>query len=257
MENKILRQSSKIYDYTQYLISKDQQAINKEISFKKNLIKFCKCFPNFRNIVERRQKQILISLTSYKERFNFLPTVINSLKSQSITPNKIVLVLAEKDMNSYDLKIEGLDIITINKDLRSHNKYYYAMLKYPEYAIVTVDDDIIYCKNMLERLYNSYIDHPNIVSGRRGHLMRYKKNGELESYYSWNMDQKSIIEADYNIFLTGVGGVLYPPDVFNINEQYSKIIEETMTADDIALKYYEVMKGIDEKWVPNNHIYLF
>ena len=253
MENKILRQSSKIYDYTQYLISKDQQAINKEISFKKNLIKFCKCFPKFRNIVERRQKQILISLTSYKERFDFLPTVINSLKSQSITPNKIVLVLAEKDMNSYDLKIEGLDIININKDLRSHNKYYYAMLKYPEYAIVTVDDDIIYCKNMLESLYNSYIDHPNIVSGRRGHLMRYKKNGELESYYSWNMDQKSIIEADYNIFLTGVGGVLYPPDVFNINEQYSKIIEETMTADDIALKYYEVMKGIDEKWVPNNH----
>jgi hypothetical protein len=156
-------------------------------------------------------------------------------------------------MKSYNLKIEGLDIIIINKDLRPHNKYYYAMLKYPEYAIVTVDDDIIYSKNMLESLYNSYIDHPNIVSGRRGHLMRYKKNGELRRYFSWVFEQKSIREANYDLFLTGVGGILYPPDIFNINEKYLKIIKETMTGDDIALKYYEVIKGIDEKWVPNKH----
>ena len=157
-------------------------------------------------------------------------------------------------MKNYNLKIEGLDIITINKDLRPHNKYYYAMLKYPEYAIVTVDDDIKYSKDMLESLYNSYIDHPNIVSGRRGHLMRYKKNGELKKYNSWDYEQKSIIEANYDIFLTGVGGILYPPDAFNINEKSSKIIEETITADDIALKYFEVIKGIDEKWVPNRHL---
>ena len=80
-------------------------------------------------------------------------------------------------MKSYDLKINGIDIITVNKDLMSHKKNYYAMIKYPEYAIVTVDDDIIYCKNMLESLYNSYIEHPNVVSGRRGYLMKYKENG--------------------------------------------------------------------------------
>ena len=254
MENKVLRQSSKIYDYTQYIISKDKQIINKEINFKNNLIKFCKYFPKFRDIIEIRQKKILISLTSYKERFNFLPKVIKSLREQTMTPKKIVLVLAEKDMKCYNLKIEGLDIITINKDLRPHNKYYYVMLKYPEYAIVTVDDDINYSKDMLESLYNSYIDHPNIVSGRRGHLMRYKKNGELKGYTSWDYEQKIIIEANYDIFLTGVGGILYPPDAFNINENYSKIIEETITADDIALKYFEVIKGIDEKWVPNRHL---
>ena len=105
MENRTLRQSSKIYDYTQYIILKDQQIINKEIIYVNNLIEFCKYFPEFRNVVEMRQKKILISLTSYKERFKFLPKVINSLKEQSITPNKIVLVLAEKDMKSYDLKI--------------------------------------------------------------------------------------------------------------------------------------------------------
>ena len=253
IENKILRQSSKIYDYTQNIILKDQLFIKKEINYRKNLIEFSKYFPEFKNIIEMRQKKFLISLTSYKERFNFLPKVIESLRAQTIRPNKIVLVLTEKDKKSYNFEINGIDIITINKDLRPHKKYYYTMLKYPEYAIITVDDDILYCKNTLKSLYNSYIEHPNIVSGRRGHLMTYKKNGELKKYNFWNQEQKIIKEASYDIFLTGVGGVLYPPDIFNINEKNLKIIEETITNDDFALKYYEVMKGIEEKWVPNKH----
>ena len=254
MENRILRQSSKIYDYTQYLLSEEKAAINKEINYNKNIIEFCKFFPDFRNILEIRQNKILISLTSYIKRFNFLPRVIESLKQQTIIPNKIVLVLAKEDMKSYNLNINKIDIITVNKDLRPHKKYYYTMLKYPEYAIVTVDDDIIYCKNMLKSLYNSYVEHPNIVSGRRGHLMKYKENGELINYNSWNIEQKSIIEANYDIFLTGVGGILYPPDILNINKNYLKIIEETIIADDITLKYFEVNKGIEGKWVPNQHL---
>jgi hypothetical protein len=201
-----------------------------------------------------RQKKILISLTSYKGRFNFLPKVIKSLRRQSIIPNKIVLILTEKDFKSYNLKINGIDIITVKEDLRPHKKYYYTMIKYPEYAIVTVDDDIEYCKDTLKSLYNSYIEHPNVVSGRRGHLMRYKKNGELKNYTFWTKEQKSIKDASYDIFLTGVGGVLYPPDILNINEKSLKIIKETITNDDFALKYFEVIKGIEEKWVSNNHL---
>ena len=127
------------------------------------------------------------------------------------------------------------------------------MLKYREYAIVTVDDDIMYCKNMLKSLYNSYIDHPNIVSGRRGHLMRYKTNGELNKYVSWNFDYNRTIKANYDIFFTGVGGVIYPPDILNINKKYLNIIKETILGDDITLKYFEVNKGIEVKWIPNKH----
>jgi len=254
IENKTLRQSSKIYDYTQYILLEDQTIFTKEINYKRNLIEFCKFFQNFRKVVEMRQNKLLISLTSYKNRFIFLPKVIKSLKEQSKIPNKIVLVLTEKDMKNYGLILKGIDIIIVNKDLKPHKKYYYTMLKYKDYAIVTVDDDIIYCKNMLKSLYNSYIEHPNIVSGRRGHLMRYKKNGELNIYNSWKLEQKSIIKANYNLFFTGVGGVLYPPDIFNINKKYLKIIEETILGDDITLKYFEVKKGIEAIWVPNNHL---
>ena len=86
--------------------------------------------------------------------------------------------------------MNGIDIIYVNKDLKPHKKYYYTQIKYLEYAIVKVDDDIIYCKNMLKSLYNSYISHSNIVSGRRGLLMRYKTNDELNKYVSLNFDYK-------------------------------------------------------------------
>jgi len=254
IENKILRQSSKIYDYTKYILLKDKPVIKKEIDYKKNLIKFCKFFPEFINVVEKRQSKILISLTSYKKRFIFLPTVIKSLRNQSKVPNKIVLVLSKNDMKNYKLKINGIDIITVNKDLKPHKKYYYTMLKYPEYAIVTVDDDIIYSKNMLKSLYNSYIDHPNVVSGRRGHLMKYKKNGELNKYVSWSFEQMRIAKPNYDIFFTGVGGVLYPPDILNINKYYLNIIKETILGDDVTLKYFEINKGIEAKWVPNKNL---
>jgi len=36
-------------------------------------------------------------------------------------PNKIILVLSETDMKSYNLSINGLDIITVKKDVRHHN----------------------------------------------------------------------------------------------------------------------------------------
>ena len=253
IENKILRQSSKIYDYTQYILLKNQSIINKEIKYKKNLIEFCKFFPKFRNIIEMRQNKILISLTSYQKRFIFLPTVIKSLRRQTMIPKKIVLVLSKKDIKNYKLKINGIDIIVVNRDLKPHKKYYYTMLKYREYAIVTVDDDIIYCRNMLKSLYNSYINHPNIVSGRRGHLMKYKKNGELKKYISWNFSYNRITEGNYDIFFTGVGGVLYPPDILNIDEKNLNIIKETILGDDITLKFLEVNKGIESKWVPNKH----
>ena len=72
----------------------------------------------------------------------------------------------------------------------------------------------------------------------------------LFNYFSWVIDQNNITKPSYDILLTGVGGVIYPPDIFNINEKYLKLIEETITGDDIILKYLEVLKGIEQKWIP-------
>ena len=42
-------------------------------------------------------KELIISLTSYSERFNTLPLVLNSLQNQTILPDKIELWIEEND----------------------------------------------------------------------------------------------------------------------------------------------------------------
>ena len=83
--------------------------------------------------------------------------------------------------------------------------------------------------------------------------MKYKLNRELNDYKYWIKEHKNITNPDFNIFLKGVGGIIYPPDIFQMNEEYLPIINETITGDDLTLKYFETIKEIEEKWVPNNH----
>ena len=253
IENKTLRQSSKIYDYTKYIINDSNINNEKKIIFEKIKLSFFEYFPEFKNIIENRQKKIIVSFTSYPKRFHIIPTVLKSLNEQTFHINKIILILTEEDKKYYNLNITQIDIITVNEDLRSHNKYYYTMQKFRDYAIMTIDDDTYYAKDTFESLYKSYLENPNIVSGRRSHFMKYKKNGELEKYHNWTIEQKNK-EINFNIFLTGVGCIIYPPDILNINEKYLPFIHETITNDDITLKYFAIQKGIPHKWVVNNLI---
>lgn len=250
IEDKILRQSSKIYDYTQLLITKKSLNDKKNI-FEKIKQKFIKYFPNFQNMVELRQQKILVSLTSYYERFGYLISVIESIKKQILLPKKILLFLYEQDFTKFDLNITEIEIIKVKEDIKPHKKYYYTMKHYRDYAIITMDDDIYYPSDTILSLYESYINHPNIISGRRTHLIKYKKNLQIDKYLKWKLCQTTILFSDYNLFITTGAGALYPPDILNIENFFINIINETITTDDITLKYFEIKKGIESIWVPN------
>ncbi len=253
LENKILRQSSKIYDYSQYIINKDIFINDSQQSIKENLIRMITFFPWFKSIVSKRQKKVIISLTSYPQRFEFLPSVIDSIKNQSFLISDIKLVLYKKDKNLLKYDLHGIDILSVNEDLKPHKKYYYTMSKFKNYAIITIDDDIIYCRNAINSIYKSYLDHPNVVSGRDGHFMKYDKNGELTDYLSWFDPSTSVNEIDFNNFLIGIGGIIYPPDILNINERHLNIINEFLIADDFVLKHLQIQKGIEQKLIKSNH----
>ena len=128
------------------------------------------------------------------------------------------------------------------------------MQKYRDYAIITIDDDVYYAKDTFESFFNSYLENPNIILGRRSHYMTYRRSGEFNSYRRWKFEQKFQKKPDFNNFLSGIGGILYPPDILNINENYLPLINESIICDDITLKYLATTKGIPNKWVKNKHI---
>ena len=73
IENKILRQSSKIYDYTKYIINNSSIDYEKKNFFETIKQSFIEYFPIFKKIIKSRQQKIKISFTSYPKRFNLMP----------------------------------------------------------------------------------------------------------------------------------------------------------------------------------------
>jgi hypothetical protein len=117
--------------------------------------------------------KLIVSFTSYKKRLNKIDKVLNSILKGTLVPNKIVLTLYYKDIkyiskyiNDYLIK-NNIYLIIVNIDIKSHKKYFYAMQKFPYDIIITIDDDIIYEKTTIEKLYKSYLKYPNEISAKK------------------------------------------------------------------------------------------
>ena len=257
MEDKILRQSSKIFDYTKYIINYinyKEYFHNKINLFEKIKLSFLNYFPKFNESLIKRQNKIIVSLTSYPKRFLYLTDLMKFIRNQNYTINRTIIFIYKDDIPYLNLSLTNVEIIKTDMDLKPHKKYFYPMKLFRDYAIITLDDDFGYSSDTFESLVNAYLENPNLISGRRAHLMTYKNNGELKRYLQWKFEYKSIKEPNFDLTLTGNAGIIYPPDILNINDNYLPIIKETITCDDLTLKYYETIKGIPIKWIVSNKI---
>ena len=166
----------------------------------------------------KREVPLIVSLTSYEERFDDLVISLYSLLNQTIKPDKIILWLSDNlCLNDvpYDITRfikNGLEIRFV-KDIGSYTKAIYAFKEFSKSIIVTADDDIYYPKDWLQKLYYSYIAHTEDIQVHRAHRVRIKDK-RIAPYESWtkHVEEES---ARFDNFLTGVGGVLYPPNCFS------------------------------------------
>ena len=154
IEKKILRQTSIIIDNSVNIVPGSQKI--KTSLYKINQDKYSiindnliKLFPEYKTSHIERQKKIILSLTSYKHRLKNLNLVLESIFNNTMKPSKIVLTLYKKDsffLTEYlkDLiATNRIELIITDTDIKSHKKYFYVMKKYRDYAIITIDDDII------------------------------------------------------------------------------------------------------------------
>lgn len=158
---------------------------------------------------------IIVSLTTYGKRIHEVAFTIESIMQQTMKPNRIILWLDYSFQNKrlpqsllYQQK-RGLEIAYC-KDLRSYKKLIPSLSAYPNDAIITIDDDLIYDYDILEHLIVSYLEHPKYIHSCRGHQMQFDKNHELLPYMEWRLRVPELGIID-NYFLTGGGGTLYPP----------------------------------------------
>lgn len=182
------------------------------------------------------EHEIIISLTTHGRRLHDVCYTIESLMQQTCPANRIVLwldhitmsqklpVALKKQMN------RGLEIYE-TPDIRSYTKLIPTLKAFPDATIITVDDDVIYDFDLIERLIMAHQTTPDAIYACRIHSMEFDNNGNLLPYHKWGFTKASIPKRH---FATGVGGVLYPPGSLGTEVLNEKVfLNICPTGDDI------------------------
>lgn len=194
-------------------------------------------------------EEVIVSLTSYGRRLDDVCYAIESIMQQTYKPNRIVLWLDKKDFeNSLPESLlmqqrRGLDIRVYEPDIRSYKKLIPSLKEFPNAAIITVDDDVMYDFDIVERLIKAYIADPKSVHACRIHQMTFNDQGEIRPYSQWNWCVNNLTEEN-RAFLTGVGGVLYPPNSLHLEVMQENIFKRICgTADDVWFTAMAIKNG--------------
>lgn len=167
---------------------------------------------------QNRSPRIIVSLTSHPGRIKTTHITINTILQQTLKPDKIILWLTEEEFPQKEeelpqelLKLKNLGL-TIDwcEAIKSYKKLIPSLRKYPDDIIITIDDDVYYPKNLLEGLYNSYLENPECISANRisrKQLINNKLTHISPRKYTYKKSQKIC----YTNMFNGAGGVLYPP----------------------------------------------
>ncbi len=205
-----------------------------------------------------QKPRLIISLTSYPARYDTLYICIKSLLRQSMKPDNIILSIYINEMDCIpqsvlELQKYGVTILPVDENLKPHKKYYYVMQQYPDAAVITVDDDLIYDKNLVKDLYKSYKKYPYAVSARRVHkITKDPVTGLIKPYNDWGYEHKKIRTPSFELLSTGCGGALYPPHLLPKETFNSAAIQKLcLNADDIWLKFMEQKAHVPVVWVPH------
>lgn len=175
-------------------------------------------FAGYGLTTEKRTPRLIVSLTSFPERTPEIHFTIYSLLTQTLKPDEVILWLAQSqypngldDLPEVLLKLTKCGLtIKWCEDLRSYKKLLPALQEYPDDVIVIVDDDVYYPEDWLEKLYGEHLKAPETVIGHRLHHIRLDNMGSPLPYKLWKKNTTQI-KPSYRNFLTGCGGVLYPP----------------------------------------------
>lgn len=180
--------------------------------------------------------EIVVSLTTYGRRLYDVCYTIESLMQQTCRPNRIVLWVDPRTLsNPLPVALQkqmsrGLEVLA-TPDIRSYTKLIPALKNFPEAAIITVDDDMVYDFDIVERLIKAHHTDPTAIHACRVHTMKFDGHGELLPYNQWDWCTASTVNRH---FLTGVGGVLYPPHSLGKEVLNQDVFREICpTADDV------------------------
>lgn len=186
---------------------------------------------------------VIVSLTSFPAAINYAVGAIKSILAGSVLPDRLVLyvTLSQFEGSSLPEELSELErsnpvfeIRNYDRDIRSYRKLVPALQDFPDATIVTIDDDVVYHRDMLKKLLELHEKFPkDIIAHRVKRILPGQPYKKWRKYRWYHFLGGRIYRRPDNI-QTGVGGVLYPsgslkPEMIDEN----LFTELSPTADDI------------------------
>lgn len=223
-----------------------QQALNLA-----NLLRIQAVTSDQAGVEPESHRRLVVSLTTFDKRLDDVYLCIESLLQQSLRPNRILLWLSEEEFppgttlpaTLLKQQTRGLEICYCLRDIASYKKIIPALSLCPEDNIVTVDDDVMYPVDMLDKLYRTHLKFPRAVVANVTHQLARDSSGRVLPYKKWPRGYH-VDSPQADVYPVGIGGVLYPPNCF-----HTAVLDEALftelcpRADDIWLKFMALKAG--------------
>ncbi len=166
----------------------------------------------------------VLSMTTQPHRLELVFYAIESIARGTRKPSRIHLWISdEKSYSSLPSSLKRLESrgleIHLTEDLGPHTKYYPYINRETAFAkpLVTADDDVIYPEDWLERLIQGYEANPSAIHCFRAHRLRMA-NARPTPYNGWAPCEDT--RPSHLNLITGVSGVIYPPEYLQYLKQY-------------------------------------
>lgn len=193
--------------------------------------------------------QLIVSLTSFPARISYVVPTIKSLLNQSMSPSKIIMWLSWEDFpegknmlppSLLELENEVFEIKWC-ENLRSYKKLVPTLREYPNSIIVTADDDLIYEREWLEKLFVTHKKYPtDIICHRITKIVKDQNNKWANIPGGWDYYSGCC----YLNKLTGGSGALYPIGALADDVVCSDIFMKIApTSDDIWFWMMGILNG--------------
>lgn len=215
-----------------------------------------------RLLVEKSASQVrpfILSVATYAPRFSSISKVFRALSEQDVHPIETHVWIPRKDAPNGLASLPhealsaffewGVSVHWVDDDLGPHNKYFWIMRDRPAYPVVTIDDDAILPQGLFKTLWDVHERFPDCVVATRTHKMMLSDEGgqcKILPYREWDQEQDAcVLSPSFDLFPTGLGGVLYPAGIMPPYCFDADAIKRTcLFGDDIWLKAMELSAGV-------------
>lgn len=190
-----------------------------------------------------------LALTSHSSRVSRAFAAIESVCSGPVKPRRVILFLSDEELSRplpsplARLASRGLEILRC-EDVGPHTKLqpYLALHEHFTHPLVTIDDDVFYDRGLLRGLASAWAAQPEIIHCSRARKIMLRGSG-FAPYASWPLCGDD--EPSSSNFVTGVGGVIYPPGFLSAlkiaGDGYRQVCP---MADDIWINKQALRAGI-------------